>query len=136
MANFGCCQSVVKNKLFNQYCCFFYGASLWSVYNYEPICIIWQKALNIIWDVPRQTHGSSFLSDSGPLVVHLKVQFVKFMFKALKYENHVVRYMAKVAYLNPMYISRKNCHDCTTIQNDVSMHMVDMNVMNVYRDEW
>ncbi len=26
MANFGCCYSVLKNKLFKQYCCFFYGA--------------------------------------------------------------------------------------------------------------
>ncbi len=34
MAKFGCCYSVVKNKLFKQYCCFFYGAPLWSVYNY------------------------------------------------------------------------------------------------------
>ncbi len=32
MANFGCCHSVLKNKLFKQYCCFVYGAPLWGVY--------------------------------------------------------------------------------------------------------
>ncbi len=58
MANFGCCHSVVKNKRFKQYCCFFYGAPpLWSVYNYEPMCVAWRKALKIIWNVPTQTHG-------------------------------------------------------------------------------
>ncbi len=57
MANFGCCHSVVKNKLFKQYCCFFYGAPLWSVDNFEPTCVAWRKALKIIWNVPRQTHS-------------------------------------------------------------------------------
>ncbi len=43
MSNFGCCYSVVKNKLFKQYCCFFHSAPLWSAYNYERMCVTWRK---------------------------------------------------------------------------------------------
>ncbi len=63
---------------------------MWSVYNYELICIVWRKVLKIMW----QTHGCVF--DLVPLVVQLKTRFVKFMCNALELENPVVRYMAKV----------------------------------------
>ncbi len=53
IANFDCCYLVVNNKHFKQYCCFFYGAPLWSVYNYEPMCVARKKALKIIWNVPK-----------------------------------------------------------------------------------
>ncbi len=33
-----------------------------------------------------------------------------------------------------MSVSGRNWRDCVTIQNEVSM--VDMNVKNVYKDEW
>ncbi len=33
-----------------------------------------------------------------------------------------------------MSLSGRNWHDCVTIQNEVSM--VDMNVKNVYKEEW
>ncbi len=33
-----------------------------------------------------------------------------------------------------MSVSGRNCRDCVTIQNEVSM--VDMNVKNVYKEEW
>ncbi len=35
---------------------------------------------------------------------------------------------------NPMSVSGRNWRDCVTIQNEVSM--VDMNVKNVYKEEW
>ncbi len=33
-----------------------------------------------------------------------------------------------------MSASGRNCCDCVTIQNEVSM--VDMNIKNVYKEEW
>ncbi len=85
MANFGCCYSLVKNKPFKQYCCFFYGAPLWSVYNYQPMSIAWRKALKIIRNVQKQTHCRliAFLSDSAPLAVQLKAIFVKCVCKPM-----------------------------------------------------
>ncbi len=77
-----CCYSVVTNKPFKQYCCFFHGAPLCSV---EPLCVAWRKALKIIWNVPWQTHCRliALLLDSASL----KARFVKFMCKALEHDN-------------------------------------------------
>ncbi len=87
-------------------------------------------------NVPRQTHCRliTLLSDSAPLAVQLKARFIKFMCKALEHDNPVVKYVAKVSCLNPMSVSRRNWGDCVTIQNEVSI--VDMNVKNVYKEEW
>ncbi len=74
------------------------------------------------------------LSDSAPLAVQLNARFVKCMCKALEHENPLVKYVAKVSCLNPMSVSGRNLCDCVTIQNEVSM--VDMNVKNVYKEEW
>ncbi len=74
------------------------------------------------------------MSDSAPLVVQLKARFVKCMCKGLEHDNQVVKYVAKVSCLNPMSVSGSNWRDCVTIQNEVSM--VDMNVKNLYKEEW
>ncbi len=100
------------------------------------MCVASRKALKIIWNVLMQTHCRliALLSDSASLAVQLKSRFVKFMCKALEYDNPVVKYVAKVSCLNPMAVSGRNWRDCVTIQNKVSM--VDMNVKNVYKKEW
>ncbi len=56
------------------------------------------------------------------------------MCKALEHDNLVVKYVAKVSCYNPMSVSGWNSRDCVTIQNEVNM--VDMNVKNVYMEEW
>ncbi len=109
-----------------------YGA---RVYNYEPMCVAWRKALKIIWNIPRKTHCRliTLLSDSAPLAVQLKARFVKCMCKPLEHDNPVVKYVAKVFCLNPMSVSGRNFCDCVTIQNEVSM--VDMNVIMAIQGE-
>ncbi len=74
------------------------------------------------------------MSHSAPLAAQLKARFVKFMCKALEHDNPVVKYVAKVSCLNPMSVSGRNWRHCVTIQNEVSM--VDINVKNVYKEEW
>ncbi len=56
------------------------------------------------------------------------------MCKALEQDNPVVKYVAKVSCLNLLSVSGLNWRECVTIQNEVSM--VDMNVTNVYKEEW
>ncbi len=92
--------------------------------------------MKILWNVPRQTHCRliALLSDSATLAVQLKVTFVKFMCKSLEYDNPVVKYVAKVSCLNPMYLSARNWLDCVKIQ--IEVNMVDMNVKIVYKEEW
>ncbi len=99
---------------------------------HEPRCVAWRKALKIIWNVPRQTHGRliALLSDLAPLAVQLKARFVKFMCKALEHENPVVKYVVKVSYLNPMSVNGQHWCDHVTIQNEVSM--VDIIIISLF----
>ncbi len=98
-----------------------------------------EKSIEDNMECSKETHCRlvAFLSDSAQLAVQLKaifVKFVKYMCKALEHDNPVVKYVAKVSCLNPMSVSGRNWCDCITIQNEVSM--VDVNVKNVYKEEW
>ena len=53
MSDFGQLSYIVKCKLFNQYCCSFYGPPLWSLKStiVESMCVDWRKALRSLWRV-------------------------------------------------------------------------------------
>ncbi len=65
--------SCIKCKLFQQYCCSFYGAPLWSLNSQatEDICIAWRKALWMLWGLHPMTHCDILagLSNLKPLDV-------------------------------------------------------------------
>ena len=68
MSNFGKLQSVVLIKLFQSYCCSFYGSVLWYLKDssVHQICTVWNKAVRRVWRLPL-TH--TFLL--GPLNVYM-----------------------------------------------------------------
>ncbi len=79
MANFSQSYSIANNKLFKQYCCSFYGVTLWSFNDFEKISVAWRKALRVLWNVPRDTHCRiiALLSKSASLSIQLKAHFFK-----------------------------------------------------------
>ena len=50
IAEFGKLSPFVISKLFNQYCCSFYGSPLWSISGtvVQALCVDWRKALRSI----------------------------------------------------------------------------------------
>ncbi len=46
MINFG--YSYAKSELFKQYCCSYYGTSVWNMHAYEHSCVAWRKTVNVI----------------------------------------------------------------------------------------
>ncbi len=68
--------SFIKCKLFQQYCCSFYGAPLWSLNGKATgdICIAWRKALQMLYGLHPMTHCDILagLSNLKPLGVQLK----------------------------------------------------------------
>ncbi len=114
MANFSQSYFILKNKLFKQYCCSFYGAPLWSFNDFEKISVAWRKALRVLWNVPWETHYRiiALLSESAPLSIQLKVHFLKCMCKALVHDNSTLKYVTKLAGQNPMSVSGRTLCDC------------------------
>ncbi len=55
IVNFCQSYSIVKNKIFKQYCCSFYGAPLWTFNDFQKISVAWRKALRVLCTIPRET---------------------------------------------------------------------------------
>ena len=83
MSEFSTCRILVKNKLFNQYCCFYYGSQLWPLYNdsFSNVCTKWRKAIRRMWDLPCNTHCGllPLVSELFPIDISLCCRFIKFM---------------------------------------------------------
>ena len=82
MADFGKLHTNVKQKLFNTYCCDYYGSVLWqhdSKY-FSRLCVAWRKAVRVIANLPYRTHCYllPFIVGNAPLDVTLEVRFLRF----------------------------------------------------------
>ena len=76
MSDFGQQSYIVKCKLFNHYCCSFYGSPLWSLKStiVESMCVDWRKSLRLLWRVDPRTHCDliTAVSNQIPLILSLK----------------------------------------------------------------
>ncbi len=132
MADYGHIYSFLKNQLFNQYCCSFYGSPLWKLDcdSVNDLCVAQRKALRRLWRVDSQTHCDIIyqLSDTLPLAVSLKCRFKKFFVKCLTSKNAVVRGIANTCLSNPMSTAGSNYK---SMLNDVNEFTCKENL-----DEW
>ena len=112
MSDLGHLKSWLKNKLFNQYCCSFYGAPLFNLESncIHKICCAWRKSLRIIWSLPSMTHNLLITALSGniPLLLSMYSRFLKFIVKCKNSKNNLLHTVAAIAYCNPMSNSGKN----------------------------
>ena len=100
LAKFNTCRVSVKYKLFNQYCCSYYGSQLWPLWNnkFEDICTKWRKALRNIWNLPYRAHCKMLpvIADTYPIDIALEIRFIKFFKSVINSENETVMYMANL----------------------------------------
>ena len=75
IAAFGKLSPFVISKLFNQYCCSFYGSPLWSISGaaVQALCVDWRKALRSMWRLNPRIHYDLItdLLSQIPLIVSL-----------------------------------------------------------------
>lgn len=105
LANCGHLYSHLKNSLFTQYCCYFYGAPLWNLSSKgtNNLCISWRKALRQLWGVPHHTHCNIITALAGqkPLLINLKNRFCRFINKCVNSMNLIVKNVSDFAIRNP-----------------------------------
>ena len=75
MSEFGQLSYTVKCKLFNQYCCYFYGSLLWSLKStiVEYMCVDWRKALRSLWRIDPRPHYDLITVVSNPIPLILSL---------------------------------------------------------------
>ena len=97
MSEFGSPQTVVKNKLFHQYCCGLNGSQLWPLWHdsVNKMCIQWRNALSKIWKLPYGLHRYliPFIAECIPLGVALVYRFIKFYRTVALSDNIVINYI-------------------------------------------
>ncbi len=80
ISDYGHIYSFLKNELFRQYCCSYYGSPLCTLQSdgVESLCVAWRKALSIIWRVHPQTHFDVITALSGqkPLTLSLRASLL------------------------------------------------------------
>ena len=104
MGYFGHIKTAVKCKLFNQYCCSYYGAPLLDLQSKSVGNIYISHGVrhsDIRGDLLKTEMLSSLLSDSLPLLINLKQIFIKFIHKALNHKSPVINSVAKLVNKNP-----------------------------------
>ena len=125
MSDFGQLSYIVKCKLFNLYCCSFYGSPLWSLKStiVESMCVDWRKALRSLWRVDSRTHCDliTAVSNQIPLILSLKKRFIKFISACLSTSNCIVKIITEIAICNPMSCSGDNYRELLDGQGTLNL---------------
>ena len=100
MATFGKCQSLVKNRLFTQYCMSFYGSQVWPLWEsnkLHDLCVKWRSALRRMLKLPGDTHCDllPLITSQDPVNIQLKNRFIKFYKSVVNSDNDIVCYLAR-----------------------------------------
>ena len=136
MSEFKTCRVLVKNKLFNQYCCFYYGSQLWPLYNnsFNDVCTKWRKAVRRIWNLPYNTHCGllPLVSEQCPIEISLNCRFVKILKTLLNSDNSTVSYIARVQSQNCRSIFGQNIRHII-VTNDLSWYEMDKYTTNAIK---
>lgn len=112
LGNYGGLQTHVLVKLFNSYCCSFYGSQMWTMNSpgFKRCCIQWNKAVRRILNLPYRTHTWLL----GPLMrqrhirFQFQIKFLRFIHQMLNSTNNVVSYVARVARFSSNTILGRN----------------------------
>ena len=136
-ADFGYISSLLKNILFQKYCCVFYGSPLWPLEGdmIQSLCVDWRKALRCVWSVNNRIHCDiiTSLSNQFPLILRLKKRFIKFISNCLVSQNNIVKIISQVAICNPMSNTGSN-YRCTSDSDGKLSIKSNMNDWHIISD--
>ena len=136
LSKFGTCKTLVKNKLFNQYCCSYYGSQLWPLYNqdFNNVCTKWRKAIRRIWELPYNTHCKllPLITEQKPVEISLTSRFIKFLKSVLESDNCIVSYMARLQSQNCRSVFGQNVRHII-VNNNLSWHELEATTNNAIK---
>ena len=99
MAQLGSVSSAILIKLFNHYCCGFFGLVLCDLQSkmLQQLCVQWRKAIKRILRISNQTHTRFFYHISQCVNIELmaKVKIVKFFLSCVHSDNCLIRNISK-----------------------------------------
>ena len=101
LGSYGKIQSNVLCKLFQIYCCSFYGSELWccNSYGFNRCVTEWNKAMRRILRIPYRSHRwlLAQLGQQKHIMEHLHVKLLRYLTYALNHDNPIVRKFTNIA---------------------------------------
>ena len=98
MAQFGTVSSSVLLKLFNQFCCCFYGITLCNIQSkvFDQFCTLWRKSVRRVLKISRRTHNRliAHITKSSSIEYKIYARIVKFFVSLLQSNNKLVSSVA------------------------------------------
>ena len=130
MTKFSTCRIPVKNKLFGQYCCSYYGSQLWPLYNdkIKDIHVKWRTAIRRLWNLPHKAHCNMLplISEQYPIDISLISRFCKFFKSIIDSKNQTLSYVAKM--------QSENCR--SVLGQNISFININYNISRDELIEW
>ena len=141
------CSPDIKSKLYNIYCCSFYGSSLWDLHSYEceKLYKSFNVAIRISSNIPRNSHRyliEELIGFPHPKVM-LCARFVNFHKSLTSSKKQSIRLLAKLCSMDEKSRHKKNLSqigkECNEEIKNLTPSIVKKN-MNYYRvpsnEEW
>ena len=116
----------VRRKLYNLYCCSFYGSNLWNLYNRQcdKLYISFNVSIRICFNIPRASHRYLIqdLIDYPHPKIMMCSRFVKFHKTISDCKKMSIRTIAKITFIDEKTVYKQNliriARECnTTIEN-------------------
>ncbi len=105
-------QSAVLLKLFQRYCCSFYGCTLWKLnkVSHNQLCTAWNKAIMKVWRLPPTAHTCMLgpLNRNLHILDQLVIRFIRFYSRLTSSDNAIVSFTARLAMSNMQIYIRSN----------------------------
>ena len=131
MGDFQCITSEVKNSLFKQYCCSFYGFQNCAFYakESERLFTAVRKAQRRVWGLPNMCHRRYLPIITGLLSAEnmFHKRFVKFFVTGLKHKNDLVSHIFK----NSLNISSRMGNNFRFIIQKYKLSLYDVKSNNI-----
>ena len=118
--------SDVASRLFQTYCCSFYGSQAWNLSSssFEFICTAWNKAVRRIFHLPYNIHRYllPFIVQTSHIRYQLVERFRTFFVTCMSSENLLINLLALNAHFcnSPMSMNRRYADKLLIEKNDLT----------------
>ena len=140
LGSYGKIQSNVLCKLFQIYCCSFYGSELWccNSYGFNRCVIEWNKAMRRILRIPYRSHRwlLAQLGQQKDLREHLHIKLLRYLTYALNHCNPIVKTFSDIALrcaLSPMGANIALLRYLYYVSFDRKLHVNEQSICNLYK---
>jgi len=131
IGDFSSVTSTVKNSLFKQYCCSFYGFQNCALYSrqFDRLVVTVRKAQRKLWNISNMCHKRflPIITEMLPVDVYLHKRFVKYFVNCLRHKNKTVSSL----FLNSIYCDSRLGKNLRYVMESYNISVRDLRTKSI-----